>query len=185
MKLVAILALCSIGVTTRALATQTTSGPGDRKPLYDALPAGAPDGLHMGSLNPDGTTHWEYIGEAEYLPFNSSELPSGVPTILTKRSDYGTHCDGGYLPDSEWTRAASGLQQICGDGRDYTGVLTYQYGSTIAYACNYGNGQRCVSHDVWNYQTQLRNACYEQRGWFSIPSAKLSYGMTLVHNGFC
>ncbi|CAG5158178.1 uncharacterized protein ALTATR162_LOCUS5024 [Alternaria atra] len=185
MKLVAILALCSIGVTTRALATQTTSGPGDRKPLYDALPAGAPDGLHMGSLNPDGTTHWEYIGEAEYLPFNSSELPSGVPTILTKRSDYGTHCDGGWVSDFDWQNAQAGLQQRCGGGLDYNGVISYQYGSAVAYACNYGNGQRCDWSNVGSALNSLRNACYEQRGWFSIPSAKLSYGVTTAGHGYC
>lgn len=126
MKLFALLALSSIGVFTHVAGAPAAGDGtiGERKPLFDPLPAGAPDGLHIATLNEDGTTHWEYLGKAD--PGNSTVTNAPSSLGLDKRAKQGAYCQGGYIASSQFAGATQGLANMCGQGLNYATLISYR-----------------------------------------------------------
>lgn len=180
MKLLSLLAICAFGLVLNSLALPSPDG--KRKRLYDPLPAGSADGLYIGTLNDDGTTHWEYFGKAKNLT-----LPERGSTSLSehdKRANEGAICQGEELLFAPL--AEEGLIEICGNGLNFDQVISYQFNTAIAYGCNYGGGQHCIGSQITDIFDKLEVACGPlTSGWYSMPSWAASYGVTLLGDGFC
>lgn len=181
MKVSNVSILCAVALAQIGAALPQAT----RKPLFDPLPAGSKDGLHIGTLNEDGTTHWEYHGET--LVNRTSEAVKREPTVPhTKRAYNGAHCVSYSYDQYDWQLATQGLEQQCGSGTPYSNVISYQSGITVAYGCNYGNGQVCVGTEIEGLYSQFSSACGDGwYGWWEQGDWAASYGVTDTTTGFC
>jgi hypothetical protein len=64
--------------------------------------------------------------------------------------------------------------------------MSFVYGSSVSYACDYGNGQTTTSAQLHGFLGDVtRNCGAGTAGWYSIDSWKASYGRTNVGSRFC
>jgi hypothetical protein len=178
--------LC-IAAFIMALGVTAAPTPGEANPLTTgrfSLPPDSKDGLYIHSLDENGNQSLEYLGVV-----NATGLPAldNVDSdALSKRQSTFYSCAGRFVDATSLRNAEDGLAGICGQGLEFRQSISYQWGSAIAYGCNYGNGQTCHSGDVRRFYNGLTNACGgSQTGWTTINEWHATYGVTVVGTGFC
>ncbi|KAJ3497473.1 hypothetical protein NLG97_g1877 [Lecanicillium saksenae] len=92
---------CAVVLATAVVATPTPPAP---QGIFQALPSNAIDGAYRGTLKADGSTQWEYLGDAD-LVSEPSQLPRGFSNLVRRgRQGHGDENSGSetsYLSEPE------------------------------------------------------------------------------------
>lgn len=159
-----------------ALGGLVAAVPTERKPLYDPLPEGAPNGPHIASLNEDGSTHWEFLGHLTRNSTASSEVQ--------KRAATGAYCNGYYIGANVQSTVDDFITEF--GGRYFKTAIAWQDNGAIAYGCDYGNGQYPQTSDLQNFFASIANTCgSNSAGWWSQEDWAASYGVVGSGSGYC
>ncbi|KZW03773.1 hypothetical protein EXIGLDRAFT_827733 [Exidia glandulosa HHB12029] len=170
-----------------AIAGGVTPLPAEGTNSLDGIPEGSSDGVYLGSVKEDGTTHWEYQGDASEALAARSNSTLGD---LVKRNYVA--CTGYGVNANDVAKAQTNFVSMCGSGYYFASrSIAVVSGLGVAYGCNYGNGQTCHSGDIASFFSQINSQCGLQSGgpagagWYSANDWKASYGRTSVGTGFC
>ncbi|GJE86666.1 hypothetical protein PsYK624_027470 [Phanerochaete sordida] len=141
-------------------------------------PHGASEGYYTHFKALDGTLHTTYHGTTP---------PAGsVNSTHTRRSGGGVQCQGLTFAAGDASAAAAGLAHALDGNPSFFHATSFVSGTAVAYGCDYGNGQHIGGTELTGYINDIAAACGAgKQGYFNIPSAKASYGVTTAGSGFC
>lgn len=141
-------------------------------------PEGAPDGIYIELVYPNGTAHLEYYG----LP---KEMTPG--SDLSKRAGIGPQCQSPAMAVSDIQAAQGGLAGFFGNGNAFYAKSVSNYnGGAVAFGCNYGNGQTMDANTFNGFMSSLDTACGNTHAaYYNHPDWKASYGRTQSSSSFC
>ncbi|KIP04578.1 hypothetical protein PHLGIDRAFT_129398 [Phlebiopsis gigantea 11061_1 CR5-6] len=175
----AVIALFSAAACVSAAPTAFPTASNDIYRPTGVFQPGTLPGLYTHHVALDGTVHTEYHGE-----MNTTVPVSG--TKPAKRGSTGVHCSNLSFSASDASAAAQGLANSFNSQPQFYHAISYSSGSATAYGCDYGNGQRMSSVEYMGYFNDVSFDCGSTKeGWYSLPDAKASYGVTTAGNGFC
>lgn len=145
------------------------------------LEPGAQPGLYTHHVALDGTIHTQYHGE-----MNATAPTTGTAPAASKRGGTGVQCSNLVFSASDATAAAEGLAASFNSQPQFYHAISYTSGTATAYGCDYGNGQRMSGVEYMGYFNDVGFDCGSTKeGWYALPDAKASYGVTTAGNGFC
>lgn len=146
-------------------------------------PHGAAEGYYTHFKALDGTLHTTYHGAA---PPAAGTTATTNSTTHTRRAGGGVQCQGLMFAAGDASAAAAGLAHALDGNPAFFHATSFVSGTAVAYGCDYGNGQHIGGTELTGYMNDIAAACGAgKQGYFNIPSAKASYGVTTAGSGFC
>lgn len=143
---------------------------------------GAANGLYTHHMAFDGTTYTKYHG----MPNVTAAIPATPDANAAKRGDTGVVCQSVTFVNSDALAAIQGLGGVFNANPNFSHSVSFVHGTATAYGCDYGHGQRMSAVEFQGYANDVLYDCGNNKaGYFRLPDAKASYGLTVAGNGFC
>lgn len=173
----ALVALVAVAAASVSAAPTTPNEPTSDAPkgLF-TVPVGAPNGVYSHTLGLDGAVHSEFHG---MLNHSTSAQP-------LKRGGTGVICQTPSMDSADALQAIQGLANLFNTQPNFSHSVSFSFGTATAYGCDYGHGQRMSGVEVTGYLNTVQFDCSNTKaGYFNLPDAKASYGLTTNGVGFC
>lgn len=184
----------SIIAISAAAIIQVSAVPSTKKTF--SLASDAPGGFYVHIVGHNGSSQNVHIGDfIPVLPdFNRSSSASSSPDNKARRDgllddDQGSiTCRNQYVLNlNDVIAAEQGLEAMFQFGSSFDGnSVSYKWGGTVAYGCNYGKGQKITGSWLAAQYARIAQQCGDTSpGWISYPSWKASYGLDSSAKPFC